>query len=116
MTKRALNEIIYDFKMRDVLNALFNKQIFIDFDIKRYRNQRKTTNVISYVITKTKIFYDVRHKSLMLKSKNKIFLRFNKKYKLFDKNNFKLFNQRVELFLIKRRIKEFVYELNLSKR
>ena len=61
-----------------------------------------------------KIRYDARYVSLLLKSEDKTFFRFHKKYKIFSQKNRKLSNQRCEFFLIKRQIERLFYELNLS--
>ena len=114
---RSLNEMIYEFKLRDVLIVLTRKFIKIDdVDFERFRHQRKTVDITSYVMIKIKIVYDSRHTLLLLKSDDKIFLRLHKKYTLFNKFNAKLFNQRVDSFFIKRRIERLIYELNLSSR
>ena len=49
----------------------------------------------------------------MFKSNEKIFLRLHKNYILFFKFNVKLFNQRIDSFIVKRRVKRLAYELNL---
>lgn len=114
---RSLNEIVYEFKSRDVLAALTRKVASItDLDFERYRHQKKIVNVTSYAMTKIKILYDFRHTLLLLNSDDKAFLRLNKKYILFDKSNVKLSNQRCESFLIKRRVDRLAYELDLSSR
>ena len=114
---RSFNEMIYEFKLRDVLIALIRKFIKIDdIDFERFRHQRKTIDVISYVMIKVKIIYDSRHTLLLFKSDDKIYLRLHKRYILSSKFNAKLFNQRIDSFLVKRRIKRLIYELNLSFR
>ena len=117
ITDRLFNEMMYEFKLRDVLIALTRKFIKIDdVDFERFRHQRETIDVILYVMTKIKIMYDARHILLLLKSNDKVFLRLHKKYTLLNKFNIKLFNQRVDSFLIKRRIERLIYELNFSFR
>ena len=111
---REFNEIIYEFKLRDVLIVLIRKFMKIDdIDFERFRYQRKTIDVISYVMIKIKIIYDSRHIFLLFKSNDKVYLRLHKKYILFNKFNAKLFNQRIDSFFVKRRIKRLIYELNL---
>ena len=112
---RSFNEIMYEFKLRDVLIALIRKFIKIDdVDFECFRHQRKAIDVISYVMIKIKIMYDARHILLLFKSNDKVFLRLHKKHTLFNKLNIKLFNQRVDSFFIKRRIERLIYELNFS--
>ena len=52
----------------------------------------------------------------LLKFENKFFFRFYKNYILFEKSNKKLLNQRIDFFLIKRRIKQLIYEFEFSSR
>lgn len=112
--ERALNEIMYNFKVREVFFALtFIAVIKININKERFRHKTKVANVTFYAFVKFKIYYDFKHISFMLKSDEKTFLRLNHEYKLF-KDNVKLFNQRTKLFLIKRRIKRLTYELKLS--
>lgn len=112
--ERALNEIMYNFKVREVFFALtFITVIKININKERFRYKTKVANVTFYAFVKFKIYYDFKHISFMLKSDEKTFLRLNHEYKLF-KDNVKLFNQRTKLFLIKRRIKRLTYKLKLS--
>ena len=110
---RSSNEIIYDFKIRDVLIVFIKQAIFIDREFERFRHQKKIVDVTFYVMTKIKIIYDSKHISLMFKSNEKILFRLHKNYTLFFKFNVKLFNQRIDFFIVKRRVKRFAYELNL---
>ena len=90
---REFNEIIYEFKLRDVLIVLIRKLIKIDdIDFERFRHQRKTIDVILYIMIKVKIIYDSRYTFLLFKSNDKVYLRLHKKYILFNKFNAKLFN------------------------
>ena len=112
------NEIFYDFKIRDAFFVTLSNDetlsISNDFLIQRLKYQRETTNAIVFVNVKIKIYYDARHLFLLLNSEDHAYLRLHQKYQLFDKFNKKLFQQRCDSFLMKRRIKRFVYELNLS--
>ena len=60
-----------------------------------------------------KFRYDNKHKSLMFKVDDMIYLRFHKSYSLSSKFIKKLNNQYVESFFVKRRINRLIYELNL---
>ena len=111
---RSSNEIVYDFKIRDVLAALIKQAASIDREFERFRHQKKAVDVTSYVMIKAKIVYDSRHTSFMLKLDEKVFLRLHKRYSLSFKLNVKLFNQRIDSFIIKRRVERLTYELNLS--
>ena len=110
---KSSNEIIYDFKIRDVF-VVFIKQITsTNREFERFRHQKKIVDVTFYVMIKIKIIYDLKHISFMFKSSENSFFRLNKNYILFFKFNVKLFNQRIDFFIVKRRVKRFAYELNL---
>ena len=68
---------------------------------------------MSFVNAQIKFRYDNKHKLLMLKIDDIIYLRLYKNYFLFSKFDKKLFNQYVESFFVKRRVNRLVYELNL---
>ena len=79
----------------------------------RFKIRQKVVDSITFVNVKIKIIYDKKHRSLMLKSKNKIFFTLNKEYKLFDKLNKKLSQQKNESFVMKKKVKRMIYELEL---
>ena len=56
------------------------------------------------------------HMFFLLKSKDKTFLKLHHEYFLFEKHNRKLFNQKIDSFLVKRRVKRFAYEFKLFSR
>ena len=68
---------------------------------------------MSFVNAQMKFRYNNKHKSLMLKIDDIIYLRLHKNYFLFNKFDKKLFNQYINSFLVKRRINRLIYELNL---
>ena len=122
-TGLIFNEIVYGFKMKNRLTTLsttIDEKFMQDKQLKKNLNKirlqfrQKVSNVVFFDNVKTKLMYDKRHKSLFLKKENKAYLRLHKKYKLSDEFNKKLFNQRCDSFLIKRRIGRFAYELKFS--
>ena len=60
-----------------------------------------------------KIKYDFRNKLLLLRSKDKAYLRLHKDYTIQEQHK-KLDNQKCESLLMKRRVDRFAYELNIS--
>ena len=126
---KSSNEIVYKFKIREIIhkiiivsfstimniNAKIKKQ-FVDIEATRFRYRIEIANVNSYANVKSKIQYNARHVFFLLKFENKVFFRFHKNYILFEKSNKKLFNQRNDFFLIKRRIKRLTYEFEFSSR
>ncbi len=77
--------------------------------------RKKIADVIDFANARSKIIYDDKHKSFAFNSKNKIYLRLHREYSLSEKNNHKLSNQRSNLYVIKRKIENVVYELILSQ-
>ena len=126
ITDRFLNEMCYDFKVKEVIHVIIDvKTKNLDKNIQTQLNElnemrfcywQKTVDAISYVDITSKIRYNSMHVLFLLKSKNKIFLRLHHEYSLFGKHNRKLFNQRIDSFLVKRRVKRLAYELELSSR
>ena len=108
----SFNEIIYDFKVRKVFTTLFVEQT-IDLLTQRLEYQQKVIEVIVFVNVKTKIYYNVRYTLLLLNINDYAYLRLNYNYRLLSKLNKKLFQQRYELFLIKKRVSKLTYEFNL---
>ena len=78
----------------------------------RLKYRRKTIDVIVFVNIKTKIYYDVKHVSLMLKTNNYVYLRLHHDYQLFDRLNKKISQQRCDFFFVKRYVDRLTYELN----
>ena len=112
------NDIIYEFKIRETLTlnlSTTNSSTTDSFSKVRMRNRQKTANAISFVNAHMKIRYDSRHKSLLLRSGDKIFLRLHRDYEINEQHK-KLDNQRCEPFLIKKRVDRLTYELNILLR
>ena len=112
----SLNEINYDFKIRDALFNLSNQSKTIsvaDFSIQRLKYRREAADVSVFVNVKVKIYYDARHTSLFLKIDDYAFFRLHQNYQLFDRFNKKTSQQRCDFFFIKRRVERLIYELNL---
>ena len=88
-----------------------------DFAKQRQWNQQNAVNAIAYTNVDAKTCYNNFHQSLLLKSENKIFIQLHYEYKLSGITNIKktLQQQCVELFTIKKRVENLVYQLNLLK-
>ena len=140
--ERIFNEIVYEFKMREILHVVVISVVVVDFvaidfaaaafaiskkniDSKtkqqltkieqtRFRYRIEAADVIFYVNAKFKIMYDARHVFLLLKSSEKTYFRLHHEYTLSDKLNRKLFNQRCDFFLIQKRVDRLIYQLTLS--
>ena len=82
----------------------------------RFCYRQKTVDAISYVDITSKIRYDSMHVFFLLKLKDKTFLKLHHEYFLFEKHNRKFFNQRIDSFFVKRRVKRFAYKFELFSR
>ena len=76
--------------------------------------KQKTVVVIVFINAKVKMYYNARHQFFMFNVKNRVYLRLYHEYILFDHFNKKMFNQRYDLFLIKRRVDRLTYKFDLS--
>ena len=115
MYEVKIRDVVFCFATRSsqILNNLKEINIFKNTKLKFAKEIEKIT---SFVNVKVKIYYDVRHKSFLLKSENEAYIYLHHGYKLFDQINKKLKNQRCNLFKIIKRMKRLVYELKLSTR
>jgi hypothetical protein len=77
--------------------------------------RKDVIDVIDFANVRFKVIYDDKHKSFAFNSKNKVYLRLHREYSLSKKSNFKLSNQRSDSYVIKRKMKNAVYELILSQ-
>ena len=83
----SINEIIYDFKIRDVLFNFFTTLIEIDLSIQRLKYRQKIVDVIAFVNVKIKIYYNVRHVSLLFKINDYVYFRLYHEYQLSNRLN-----------------------------
>ena len=114
---QTLNQLKFEISSRDLtFFVIFESQTkkTINLNLIKMIYRKKVVDVMFYVNVQMKLRYDDKHKSLKLKIDDQIYLRLHHKYQLFNKSNKKFFNQYVELFLIKRKIDQLIYELNLS--
>ena len=74
---------------------------------------KKIDDAINFAQTMQKIRYDDKHKKLILKEKNKMFLKLHKKYTQSDLKNRKFDKQRIDSISVLIKIKKLVYKLNI---
>ena len=110
-----LNEVIYNFKTREMLAIVANEiiQMLKNIFNQRLKYQREAVDVTIFVNVKIKVYYNAKHQAIFFRFNKKIYFWLHHNYKLLDRFNRKMFNQRCEFFTIKRRVKRLVYELNL---
>ena len=118
---KSFNEVILSFKSREVMISINIDKMFTVvsnsksiFEENRFVYRKKVVDVIFFVVAKIKIVYDNRHQFLRFRFDEKTYLRLHHEYSLSFKFNRKLFNQRIDSFRIKKKMKRLVYELKLS--
>ena len=101
--EHASNEIVLKFKFRKILTIIVSKKFIAIIDVKKkFANnkfifRKKIVDVTFFVNAKIKIYYDVRHTSLLIK-KNYAFLKLNYDYRLSIHFNRKLSQQKCDFF------------------
>ena len=114
VTDYASNELIYKFKVNDLINML------VDLTSKNYNRFRqiKRENVeaaMTFANAISKSRYDQAHRAMKLTSEFLIYLRLHQDYTIPDLFNRKLSNQRVDLFKILKTVdNNQAYRLQLS--
>ena len=86
----STNEINYEFKIRETLSNLIIEKKIVDLFAQRLKYRRETINATIFVNVKTKIYYNVRHVSLIFKTNDYVYLRLYYDYQLFDRFNKKI--------------------------
>ena len=116
VTKLTLNEIVYKFKIKKLIIVVDVKvdNIFNNIFDRQLKFQREIVDIIVFTQVKIKIYYDVKHQFIFFHFENKVYFRFYHEYQFFDRFNWKMFNQRCELFIVKRRVEKLIYKLKLS--
>ena len=104
----VLNEIVFEFKLREILTIIVFKKFTTIINVKKkFANnkfifRKKIVDVTFFVNAKIKIYYNVKHTSLLIK-KNFAFLKLNYDYQLSTHFNRKLLQQKCNFFLIKKK-------------
>jgi hypothetical protein len=80
------NKVIYNFKIKKALLLLYNSKLMRDNIVnKRLEYRAKVVDVTTFANVKAKIYYNVKHISLMFKLNNCAYLHLNYNYYLLDK-------------------------------
>ena len=115
-TKKFSNEIAYEMKLNeglDIFDVTIQNQTNIIDDRNKYR--REVADAFAFATFDTKTRYDNRYKAVKMKFDDKAYIKLYKKYHLFELENAKLFNQRVESFTIFDKYGKLIYKLDLFK-
>ena len=109
------NKILYNFNVRDTLELLTLAELLSkDFSRLRQLKREVTENSIVFANIIAKAYYDDSHKNLSVSRESSIYLRLHYEYKISKVKNYKLHNQRVDLFKILDKVKRLIYRLDLS--
>ena len=109
------NEILYNFNIRDTLRLLtLAKLLSKDFSCLRQLKREATKNSIVFANIIIKTYYDNSYKDLSVSRESSIYLRLHHEYKISRIKNYKLHNQRVDLFKILEKVERLIYRLDLS--
>ena len=118
------NEILYKFKVLKITDLLNNDVVKtkaengiskIIVEKKRVMLKKKAENVIAHAQIMFKIRYDFKHKSIDLKTNQKIYIKFHRNYFQFDLKNCKYSKQRLKSVSILKKINRLIYKLKISK-
>ena len=111
----SLNEILYNFNVRNTLRLLILIELLSkDFNRLRQLKRKAIKDSIAFANIITKTYYNNSYKNLNVSRENSIYLRLYYEYKISKMKNYKLYNQRVDLFKILEKIKRLTYRLDLS--
>ena len=108
------NNVIYDFRVKKFIFVVKFQNISKNIFQQRLKYQRETIDVIVFVNAKIKMYYDALHQSIFFRFDDRVYFRLHQKYQLSNCSNKKMFNQRCEFFIVKRRVDRLTYELKLS--
>ncbi len=110
-----LNELFYEFKVRESLNLLTHEDENSATSLKKKRNilKKKIEKTIVFANAIMKIRYDSIKTSLNLKMKNVVYLRLHKEYTQSELFNKKFFKQRLKFVKILEKIKKLAYKLKI---
>jgi hypothetical protein len=114
-TEHSSNETLYEMNTRSQLTLLNESDVVIENELTRDIIRKDVVDVIDFANARFKMIYDVKHKSFAFNTDDKVYLRFHREYSLSKKDNFKLFSQRSNSYVVKREVENVVYELILSQ-
>jgi hypothetical protein len=114
-TGHSPSHLLYGFQVRDATALLNDEPPLPDLDLNRLVWRQEATDALAYANAKAKIYYDSRHKPLMLSPGSFAFLRLHKGYKIPGVHK-KLGQQRIGPFKILKRVGRLAYKLELPPR
>ena len=116
-TELTSNQLKFDFFSRGLTSLLDSNKPeneAADLNLTRIIYRKKAADVIFYANAQMKLRYDSKHKPLKLNAGGYVYLQLHHEYQLPNKPNKKFGNQYAGPFLVKRKIGQLTYELELS--
>ena len=107
------NKLLYNFNVRNIFKLL-TKLSQKDFSRLRQMKRKQVENVIAFINTLTKTYYNKSHTALRLTRDNITYLRLHHEYEISNLINRKLYHQKIGPFKIFEKIKSLIYHLKLS--
>lgn len=111
-TGHSPNKIVYGFRVRDTLNALLD--LPQDLPLSRSIMRQEASDAISFANVVMKQRYDQKHRPIQMEVGSYAYLRLHKGYTIPGLRNRKLSPQRVGPFLIKRKVGNLAYKLQIA--
>ena len=81
----------------------------------KHQHQEKVCEIISFINTQSKLWYDKQYTSLNINVDDEVYLHFNQEYQLLGKSLLKVFSQHCSLFKIIEKMRRLVFWLTLLK-
>ena len=116
--EKSSNELTFNFQLKKIITIVVRKTFITLFAANYFVNNKfmykqKTANAIFFVTIKFKILYNNKYQLLRFRFNEKTYFRLHQNFFFFFKSNYKLFNQKTNFFVIKRKIKKLTYEFEL---
>ena len=110
----VFNELYYEFKINDIIDALVVDLSTKTFNKFRQLKRKNVETIMTFVNAFSKTRYDNKHRVINIKKNDMMYLRLHQKYTISNLVNFKLSKQRVDFFEIFDKIDNLVFRLQLS--
>ena len=111
-TGAAPNEICYGFKVNNTVGML-SDLLPEDFNKLRLQRREEAEDSIAFASAMMKTRYDLVHQATTIKAGDRVYLRLHQGYKVPGITNRKLSQQRVGPFIVKRKVGQLAFDLDL---
>ena len=110
-TDLSSNKVVYDFNVQKELDLLNLKLKSTDIIQEWNWNCWEAENTLTFANITAKIWYDMKHKVMSFKVRDKVFMKLHQEYQVSDLKNLKLSQQWVGPFSVKWKVDSLIYEL-----